>query len=216
MKAHPPSSLSLVLSLSAAIAMMGGGAVAQADEASAAASFAPTENAKRAPAVGATKVAGERPVAQLWATQPLSLLGAGLGLSYEREVGAVRQFSAAALVGLRGGAGGDFHSRTGTLGGALRWWPLASAARPMRRLGVSLHASAGLTSVTDEIMDESIGSSWTLTQRLEVSYRFVAWGHLSITPSLGAGVREDVDRTGRLATTARPVASLGFEIGWIR
>jgi hypothetical protein len=27
---------------------------------------------------------------------------------------------------------------------ALRWWPLASAKRAMHRLGVSLHASAGL------------------------------------------------------------------------
>lgn len=162
-------------------------------------------------------VASERRAAQVWATQPLALLGAGLGLWYEREVRAgAWPLSAAAMVGVRGGSGGDYRSRTGTVGAALRWWPLSSAARPMRRLGVSLHASAGLTSVTDELMDDSIGSSWTLTQRLEVSYRFVAWGHLAITPSLGFGAREDLDRTGRLAATARPVVSLGFELGWMR
>lgn len=164
-----------------------------------------------------SRAVGERRAAQLWATQPLALLGAGLGLWYEREVRAgALPLSAAAIVGVRGGSGGDYRSRTGTVGAALRWWPLSSEARPMRRLGVSLSASAGLTSVTDELMDDSIGSSWTLTQRLEVSYRFVAWGHLALTPSLGFGAREDFDRTGRLAATARPVVSLGFELGWMR
>lgn len=151
------------------------------------------------------------------ATAPLAFIGRGLTFSYERRPLPQRypHLSAAALVGFRAGAGGDFTSRTGTLGASLTWWPLSSAARPMRRLAVSLHTSAGLTSVTDEIMNERIGSSWTLTQRLDVGYRFVLFRHLTLTPSLGLGAREDLDRTGRLAATARPIFGLGFELGWL-
>lgn len=58
-------------------------------------------------------------------------------------------------------------------------------------------------------------SSWTLTQRLDVGYRFVLFRRLTLTPSLGLGAREDLDRTGRLAATARPIFGLGFELGWL-
>lgn len=151
------------------------------------------------------------------ATAPFSWLGRGLTLSYERRPLPHRypRLSATAMLGFRAGAGGDFTSRTGTLGATVTWWPLSSAARPMRRLAVSLHTSASLTSVTDEVMDERIGSSWTLTQRLDVGYRFVLFRRLTLTPSLGLGAREDLDRTGRLAATARPIFGLGFELGWL-
>lgn len=147
------------------------------------------------------------------ATDPFSFVGRGLTISYERLL--LPELSASALLGYRAGAGGDFTSRTGTLGAAATWWPLSSAARPMRRLAVSLHLSAGLTSVTDDVMDESIGGSWTLTQRLDVGYRFVLFRRVTLTPSIGVGAREDLDRTGRLAATARPIFGLGFELGWL-
>lgn len=165
----------------------------------------------------ASHAAAPAPTTVHLATAPLAFIGRGLTFSYERRPLPLRyrRLSATALVGFRAGAGGDFTSRTGTLGAAVTWWPLSSAARPMRRLAVSLHTSASLTSVTDEVMDERIGSSWTLTQRLDVGYRFVLFRHLTLTPSLGLGAREDLDRTGRLAATARPIFGLGFELGWL-
>lgn len=161
---------------------------------------------------GASADAPAAPAATVIATQPLALLGQGLSLSYERLL--LPRTSAAVLAGGRAASGGDFSSRTGTLGVAVRWWPLSSAARPMRRLSVGLSASAGLTSVTDDVMDYRIGSAWTLTQRLDLGYRFLVGGHVTLMPTLGLGLREDVDRTGRLATTARPTLGLGFELGW--
>lgn len=151
------------------------------------------------------------------ATAPFSLIGRGLTFSYERRPLPERypRLSAGAALGYRAGAGGDFTSRTVTLGATGTWWPLASPSRPMRRLAVSFHVSAGLTSVTDEVMDERIGSSWTLTQRLDVGYRFVLFRRLTLMPSAGFGARQDVDRTGRLAATARPIVGLGLELGWL-
>lgn len=117
------------------------------------------------------------------------------------------------MLGFRAGA--DLTSRTGTLGATATWWPFSSCARPMRRLAVSAHLSARLTFVTDDVMDERIGGSWTLTQRLDVGYRFVIFRRLTLTPSVGLGVREDLDLTGRLAGTARPIFGVGFELGWL-
>lgn len=164
-------------------------------------------------AVTAVALATARPAAAeppvVIATQPLALLGRGLGGSYERPLS--RDLSAVALAGVRGAARGDYESRTWAVAGELRYWPLSSSSR---RLLVAVHAGAAHTSLTDLVMDTHVGSAWALTQRLDVGWRWVVWDHLTITPTLGVVVREDVDRTGRLATTARPTIAFGFEVGW--
>ena len=142
------------------------------------------------------------------ATQPLALVARGVSLSYERPV--LPGWSAVALTGVRGAAGGDYSSRTWTVGAELRWWP----RRPMRGLHLAAHASAAHTSLTDDVMDTHVGDAWALTQRLDVGYRWWTWRRLTLTPSLGVALREDVDRSGRLATTARPAVVIGLELGW--
>jgi hypothetical protein len=145
------------------------------------------------------------------ATQPLALVAGGIGASYERQV--TDHLSAVILIGFRAGAGGDYSSRTFTVGGEARWWPLSTSSR---RLYVGAHASAAHTAVTDDVMDREIGRAWTLTQRLDLGWRFVVWDHLAISPTLGVVVREDASRSDRLATSARLTFALGLELGWWR
>jgi len=85
----------------------------------------------------------------------------------------------------------------------------------MRGPYLGFHASAGYTRLTDDVMGYA-GSSTGLTQRLDLGWRFVVHRHLTITPSLGLGCREDIDLRGRLATTTRGMVALGLEIGWMR
>jgi hypothetical protein len=145
------------------------------------------------------------------ATQPLALVARGIEVSYERPVTA--RLSAVALGGFRAAAVGDYGSATGTAGAELRAWLRARGV--MRGPYVGLHASAGYTRLTDDVMGY-VGSSTGLTQRLDVGWRFVAGHHLAITPSLGLGCREDVDLRGRFATTTRAMVAIGLEIGWMR
>ena len=51
-------------------------------------------------------------------------------------------------------------------------------------------------------------------ERIDVGYRWVAWRRIAITPSAGVAAREDIAGSGRLATTVRPVLTIGLELGW--
>lgn len=144
----------------------------------------------------------------VFATQPLALATRGVEVSYERL--ATGWWSWAAIVGARLAAEDDYDSSTFTLGGELRWWPRRRT--PMRGPYVAVHASAGRTTVSDDM--GTIGASIDLTQRLDAGWRWVVARHLSLAPSLGAGVIEEVDESGRLATTARVTVAFGFELGW--
>jgi Protein of unknown function (DUF3575) len=145
------------------------------------------------------------------ATQPLALVARGVAVSYEWPITA--QLSVAALGGFRAAALGDYGSTTGTAGAELRAWLRRSSV--MRGPYLGFHASAGYTRLTDDVMGYA-GSSTGLTQRVDLGWRFVVHRHLTITPSLGLGCREDIDLRGRLATTTRGMAALGLEIGWMR
>ncbi len=145
------------------------------------------------------------------ATQPLALAARGLSGSYERQVG--DRWSAVALGGVRAAAREDYHSRTATAGLELRLW---GTRRPLRGPFVGLHVSGGITTLHDDVMDVDVGSSFGLSQRLDLGWRFTIRRHLVIAPSFGFGAREDISNRGRLATTARPMVALGLEIGWMR
>lgn len=144
-------------------------------------------------------------------TQPLALVARGVSVSYERRI--AERFSAAVLGGFRAAAEGDYGSTTGTAGAELRLWLRRSTV--LRGPYVGLHASAGYTRLTDDVMGDA-GASTGLTQRIDLGWRFVAYHHLAITPSLGLGCREDIDMRGRLATTTRGMAAIGLELGWMR
>lgn len=144
------------------------------------------------------------------ATQPLALVARGASLSYERRI--AERLSAVGLGGLRAAALEDYGSWTVTVGGELRAW--LRRATPMRGPFVALHASAGHTRLSDEMGD--VGGSTALSQRLDVGWRFTIRGRLAIAPTMGLGLREDLDSTGRLATTVRGQGTIGLEVGWMR
>jgi hypothetical protein len=153
----------------------------------------------------------ERPAAEVIASQPLALVARGVAVSYERRI--APRVSAVGLGGLRAAALEDYGSWTVTAGGELRVW--LRATTPMRGPFLGLHASAAHTRLSDDVMGD-LGGSTALSQRLDVGWRFTIRGRVAIAPAVGLGVREDVDSTGRLATTARGQLAIGLEVGWMR
>jgi hypothetical protein len=162
-------------------------------------------------AAGAQPARAEPTPSEVVATQPLALVARGVSLSYERRV--TERLSAVALGGLRAAALEDYSSWTATVGGELRAW--LRAATPMRGPFVALHASAGHTRLSDDVMGD-VGGSTALSQRIDVGWRFTIRGRLAIAPTLGLGAREDLDAAGRLATTVRGHMAIGLEVGWMR
>jgi hypothetical protein len=157
-------------------------------------------------ALVATRVAHADP--SVVATQPLALVTRGVEVSYEQL--ATGLFSWAAFVGARLAAEDDYDSSTFTAGGELRWWPRRRT--PMRGPYLAVHASAGRTTVSDDM--GTLGAVIDVTERVDAGWRWVVARHLSLTPSLGAGFIEEVDESGRLATTGRLTVAFGFELGW--
>lgn len=143
-------------------------------------------------------------------TQVLSIVGRGASGSFERRV--AKRWSAVALAGVRAAALVDFTSRTLWFGGEARFWIRGST--PMRGPFVALHASIGYTRLVDDAMG-LVGSSIALSQRADIGWRFTLWSRISVAPTIGIGTREDVDGSGRLATTVRPQLGLGLEVGWL-
>jgi hypothetical protein len=144
-------------------------------------------------------------------TQPLALVGRGVSASYERRLTA--RWSVVALGGLRAAALVDFSSRTVSFGGEARFW--IRRCTPMRGPFVALHASVGHTRLSDDVMGH-VGSSTALSARADIGWRFTIKSRVSLAPTVGIGLREDIDSTGRLATTVRPQIAFGFELGWLR
>ena len=144
-------------------------------------------------------------------TQPLSLVGRGVSASYERRMSA--RWSVVALGGLRAAALVDFSSRTVSLGGEARFW--IRRCTPMRGPFVALHAAVGHTRLSDDAMGY-VGSSTGLSERADIGWRFTIRNRVSVAPTVGLGLREDLDWTGQLATTVRPQLAFGFELGWLR
>jgi hypothetical protein len=160
---------------------------------------------------GVSPAAAEPVRDEVMSTQPLALVARGVAVSYERRV--APRVSAVVLGGLRAAALEDYSSQTVTAGGELRVW--VREATPMRGPFVGFHASAGYTRLVDDAMGY-VGGSTALSQRLDVGWRFTIRSRLAIAPTLGFGLREDLDSAGRLATTVRGQIAIGLEVGWMR
>jgi hypothetical protein len=158
-----------------------------------------------------TTAAAEPVREEVIGTQPLALVGRGVSASYERRIS--DRWSAVALGGIRAAALEDYSSRTYDLGGEARYW--IRGRTPMRGPFVALHASAAQTRLSDDVMGH-IGSSTALSQRVDLGWRFTIHSTISLAPTLGMGTREDIDLTGKLATTIRPQLAIGLELGWLR
>ena len=143
-------------------------------------------------------------------TQLLSIVGRGVSGSYERRI--AERWSLVGLAGVRAGALVDYSSITLWFGGEARLWLRGST--PMRGPFVALHASIGYTRLSDAM--GFVGSALALSQRTDIGWRFTIKSRISIAPTIGLGTREDIDSSGRLATTIRPQLALGLEVGWLR
>jgi len=147
---------------------------------------------------------------QVIATQPWSLFGRGLSASYERRV--LERWSVVALGGLRAAALVDYSSRTLFFGGEVRYWIRPST--PMRGPFLSAHLGVGHTRLTDDEMGY-VGSATSLSERADIGWRFTIRNRVSIALTVGFGFREDIDSSGKLATTLRPQIGFGLELGWL-
>jgi len=164
-----------------------------------------------AAAVQAAPARAEPVREEVIATQPLALVARGVSASYERRI--AERVSAVAIGGIRAAALEDYSSRTFTVGGELRAW--LRQRTPMRGPFLALHASAGHTRLSDDVMGD-VGGSTALSQRFDAGWRFTIGGRVEIAPTVGLGLREDLDSTERLATTVRGHIAIGLEVGWMR
>lgn len=145
------------------------------------------------------------------ATQPFALAAKGVTLSYERPL--TLKVSGVAIAGYRDGAGGDYDANTFTAGGELRWWFRGDGR--LRGPFTAVHASVGHTRLSEDQMG-FIGSSTTFTQRVDIGWRWVIHQHVTLAPSLGIAIHEDVSGDGRLSPIGHGMLGVGLELGWMR
>jgi hypothetical protein len=165
----------------------------------------------RALVIAALLAIGSTARADVFATQPLAIAGNGVAVSYERPV--TERYSGVALAGYRDGADGDYDANTITLGAEVRRWFRANAR--MRGPYAAFHASVGHTRVSVNEMG-FIGSSTSFTQRFDIGWRWVIRDHVTIAPSLGLAIHEDVSGSGRLSPIGHGMLGVGLEVGWMR
>lgn len=153
----------------------------------------------------------------------LGLPSAALAVQYERL--ALRDsISVAGLLGARVGAAGDYSSRGYAAGVELRYWFTGRAFRSsLGRTLVGPYVGARIVALRTTVvqraspaMDERpVGSSVTLTETIDVGYRFALWRRLEFTPSAGLAVRTDIDTHAGLPATTRGTFTLGLTLGWL-
>jgi len=144
----------------------------------------------------------------------------GIGASYERWFPA-RRISLAAIGQLRQTATGDYGALSVGVGGEARWYWRADAwlsklpAGSMVGwfLGARLEVAFGATH--DRIDDRWLGESLDVGTSGLVGYRIAPWRHVEITPSIGLGMRRQVDLSGRLPAYSRGTAFAGLSVGWL-
>ena len=143
----------------------------------------------------------------------------GIAMQYERFVLPDR-WSLAATVSLRSSASGDYDSWTTAGGLELHYWFRGRSLRSsLTRSMVGWHAGARLalsrTSLSSEQKNADIGSMISVSGALVGGYRFAMWRRVELTPSLGLGVRTDVDPAGVVPPRTRGVVTLGTTLGWM-
>ena len=151
----------------------------------------------------------------------LSLAGAaGLGIQYERQLDA-RRWSLAVAVAARENAGGDYESLATSASIELRYWLQGRAvwsdlpARSMAGWFAGARFDTAWIRTRDELEDRSLGSAVGFAETATFGYRFAVRRRVEITPSIGLGVKTEVDASGRLPAWTRGDARLGVTLGWL-
>jgi len=131
------------------------------------------------------------------------------------------RFSLLGLAGLRRGATGDYSSTTVSAAVELRYWLTGRAPWSPYATRAMVGAFAGLrlglasTTTYDEIDDERIGNTLTLSEVLQLGYRFIAWQRMEITPSIGLQLRHEIELASRLPPWTRGAMTVGLSVGWV-
>lgn len=151
-------------------------------------------------------------------TQPFAFFARGVALSYERLL--APRVSAAALAGYRSAAQGDYASSTIHGGLEGRVWIRPSADIRCDTIAMSgpflgLRLGVGYTRLVERMDDRSVGSSVALSPTLQGGWRFVAWRLVEVTPSIGLGVRADLDPPAGLVSQPRGVVAFNLSVGWM-
>ncbi len=138
--------------------------------------------------------------------QLMSLLNSGVAVQYERFLAPPR-VSIVTGLGLRGSGGPDidvFESSFSTEG---RVWlvgkaPFSRFAQPaMVGPYVGVRLDLGLTKVSQD--GQVLGTSYRISESLMLGVRFAFAHRFEVTPSMGFGLRTDIDPRGELAPWTR-------------
>lgn len=161
-------------------------------------------------------VSADRPAAEIAPRRPaprnafslhvLSLLNSGVALQYERLVAPPR-FSLAGSLGYRGSGGSDFDVVEGTAGTEGRYWLWGKDGfsrfdeRGMLGPFIGFRFDFGYTNVSQG--ERSVGESLRFAEAVQLGARVAIAHRIEITPSVGMGLRHEVDPSGRLAAWTR-------------
>jgi hypothetical protein len=171
-------------------------------------------------AIAGPASAGEPPRPVPENTLSLSLFAlssGGLAAQYERFVLPPRLSFATSLAVRRSG-GRDFDVLDTAFGAEGRFWlsgraPFGAFAGPaMVGPYLSVRVDYGIVSVSDD--RHVLGATHTVAEAFTFGYRFSIAGVVHVTPSVGVGVRTELDPTGRLAPWTRAeLVRLGLSAG---
>lgn len=144
--------------------------------------------------------------------QLVSLLQGGATVQYERFVAPEQRVSFATSIGMRISGGHDYDVIESGYGCEGRFWFLKG--KGMAGPFMSLRFDTGLTRVADAGDGRVLGSNLRFAETFNVGVRFVFFERLEITPSVGLGLRTDVDPRGRLSPWTRAeLLRLGLTFG---
>jgi hypothetical protein len=149
--------------------------------------------------------------------RPLAFFGYGVSVQYERYI-LPRWLSAAGGLGYRYGGGGDYSGSTGTLSLHSRLWMVGRslftklADRAMVGPYLELGLRASYTTLTDDVADRWLGSTFTLTELLLFGCRFNI-GPFELSPALGTGLSTEFGH--HLAAETRVVLAFDGTVGWM-
>lgn len=152
-------------------------------------------------------------------TQPFSLFARGVMASYERLL--IPRVSLVGIAGYRAAAQGDYDSSTihGGLEGRVWIRPSVDIKCGMYAMSgpfAGLRLGVGYTRLEDEVENNRfVGSSVAFSPTANLGWRFVLYRVIEITPSLGLGVRADLDPPSGLVSAPRPAIALNLSVGWM-
>lgn len=149
--------------------------------------------------------------------EPLAITSRGVQVQYERLV--LPPLSAAAGLGFRSAARGDFASSTWTLHLESRYYltghEYGSDTRGLVGPFVGLGVNLARTSLEHRAEDRHIGTMITLEESLRLGFRVVALGVQELSLALTAAVIHEFDLQGRLAPNTRVAPGAVLTVGWV-